>query len=81
MTDDLTSRITSIIERQFADDAKVQPDDNLLNLGMDSLDYSCIQLGLEKEFGIEFTEDEFSECQTVRQIAAKVHERLEPAPK
>lgn len=59
MSDSLEDRVVTVVQRLLAEhsiDGPIRPDDNLLEIGLNSLDILNLVLSLEVEFGLTIPE-------------------------
>jgi acyl carrier protein len=69
----LRNRIT---EDGFVDAEEIELTSTLDELGMDELDIVELQMGIEEEFGIDFSpEEDFEAVTSVQQILALINEK------
>jgi acyl carrier protein len=80
--DSLLAFLRRVMEAEFELDAEeVRPEARLLDdLGLDSVDAMVLALRVEEETGLELSDDELKELDTVASVVALVHQRLAGRP-
>jgi acyl carrier protein len=76
--DALLAFLRRVMEAEFELDAdEVRPEARLLDdLGLDSVDAMVLALRVEEETGLELSDDELKELDTVASVVALVQQRL-----
>lgn len=76
---EITSKIKKIISELLPNIEELDPDDNLLMKGLDSLSAIKLIVALEQEFGIDFDDEELvvEEFLTIKGIQEKVLSKIQ----
>ncbi|MCR4911405.1 MAG: acyl carrier protein [Bacilli bacterium] len=64
---DIKNEVSKIIAKRV-DISNLKEEDNLSELGLDSLDLVEVMLEIEEVFGIEFSSDEIEGCKTLKDV-------------
>lgn len=73
--EDAIKKVESVLEKKLKLPA-IDPDKELRELGLDSLDVVELLLGLEDEFGIEFTSDELKDLKKVSDLYNAIRAKI-----
>lgn len=75
----IENKVKAILAAQFGRTVdSIGNDDNLLNLGADSLDVVEIVMELEDQFKVAIEENEYAEGSTVNSIVKLIESKLKP---
>ncbi|MCQ2786802.1 MAG: acyl carrier protein [Bacilli bacterium] len=73
--EDAIKKVESVLEKKLKLPA-IDPNKELRELGLDSLDVVELLLGLEDEFGIEFTSDELKDLKKVSDLYNAIRAKI-----
>lgn len=73
--EDAIKKVESVLEKKLKLPA-IDPNKELRELGLDSLDVVELLLGLEDEFGIEFTSDELKDLKKVNDLYNAIRAKI-----
>lgn len=73
--EDAIKKVESVLEKKLKLPA-INPNKELRELGLDSLDVVELLLGLEDEFGIEFTSDELKDLKKVSDLYNAIRAKI-----
>lgn len=68
-------KVESVLQKKLKLNA-IDPEKELRELGLDSLDVVELLLGLEDEFGIEFTSDELKNLKKVNDLYTAIRAKI-----
>lgn len=73
---DIYAELAKLVEKKVKKGTDINPEDELKDLGLDSLDKADIMISIEDLFNISFEEDEMLSVKTVEDLKVLIEKKI-----
>ncbi len=73
---DIYAELAKLVEKKVKKGTDIKPEDELKDLGLDSLDKADIMISIEDLFNISFEEDEMLSVKTVEDLKVLIEKKI-----
>lgn len=73
---DIYGELAKLVEKKVKKAGQIKPEDELKDLGLDSLDKADIMVSIEDIFNIEFEEEEMLSVKTVEDLKVLIERKI-----